>query len=471
MIVKDKMLINISDDDIVDSKVIIPEGIMEIGPYAFKGNYKIQEVVLPKDLTKISEGAFCECYELKQITLPNNLAEISNYAFINCCSLFEITLPENLKMIGTGAFSNCTALKDVHFKNIDVKIDNEAFLNTPYEHENGHDNLQSDGLARFENFFAIDTDIKRKLYSASLFPDIGDDNLIEYTDKLWKTSGNIEKQLISICNLFDLGTSIIKTIQEKINECRLKIAYTDYTYPDLSKIYNDYFAKMSEENIYDIHKTFVGNTGMSSFQLYSFLQKSSSINEMLHAIHSYVVNNERILGNVPLISSYNINNGYDDTINLRGSTNDLTKQIYNTLIQQSELLPYEYRRAIGIGTTDIIAINKSKKIIMMVRDIGHSLTIEAKEEKNEQIGVEYFVPKVIDANLVRQLPGINNFNDGDYFATGSFITSKKEFCNDIIRLVNSVPTDAHIHLSGSDTSDTNYPTSQQYFESKTKVNK
>ncbi len=117
------------------TKVVIPEGIERIGPYAFAGLTELKEVVLPSTLETIDYGAFYDCKNLKTVTGLENVKFINQSAFENCAldgtlsfnktiaianrafmnnaKLDKIVLSESTRSIGSNAFSFCTELTDV----------------------------------------------------------------------------------------------------------------------------------------------------------------------------------------------------------------------------------------------------------------------------------------------------------------------------------------------------------------------
>ncbi len=94
-------------------KVVINEGITEIGNQAFLECSNIASVTLPSTITKIQGYAFYQCTNLKSINLPEGLTYIGTTAFYQCKNLTEITIPSTLTYLGTDAFMNCTSLKTV----------------------------------------------------------------------------------------------------------------------------------------------------------------------------------------------------------------------------------------------------------------------------------------------------------------------------------------------------------------------
>ena len=137
----------IGDDTI--EEVIIPEGVEDIGAYAFAGLTALKSVTLPSTLAKISEGAFEGCTSLetvnglKYVQFVNqtafkdckleevefdNMVAIGNYAFANN-KLEEVELPTTAQSLGIGAFENNPRLKEVTINATEVKIGQGVFRN------------------------------------------------------------------------------------------------------------------------------------------------------------------------------------------------------------------------------------------------------------------------------------------------------------------------------------------------------
>ena len=82
-------------------KIIIPEGIVNIGPSAFKDYENLETVILPKSLEKIECTAFMNCEKLTDIKLPSNLKIINTGAFNGCHSLENIEFPDSLESVSS----------------------------------------------------------------------------------------------------------------------------------------------------------------------------------------------------------------------------------------------------------------------------------------------------------------------------------------------------------------------------------
>ena len=119
-------------DMITDKNItsfVVPEGVTEIGTYAFSGCYKLESVTLPSTLTKIDERAFKNCYSLTSIEIPEGVIEIGNCAFQECSNLASVTLPSTLTKISDGAFEFCTKLESITLPSTLTKIGDNAFYN------------------------------------------------------------------------------------------------------------------------------------------------------------------------------------------------------------------------------------------------------------------------------------------------------------------------------------------------------
>lgn len=120
------VLMSIVDSDMIDGKVIVPEGVVEIGRHAFE-NENIESVELPKTLKKISHFAFSDCQKLKSITIPDSVEIIENGVFENCFALESVVLPKNLKIINNSLFNMCLQLKEITIPESVYLIKDEAF--------------------------------------------------------------------------------------------------------------------------------------------------------------------------------------------------------------------------------------------------------------------------------------------------------------------------------------------------------
>ncbi len=96
-----------------DSKIVIPEGVRQIGPEAFKDHMGITEVSLPDTLWRVCEDAFSGCTNLKKVSGGVNLSVIEDRAFSGC-PLDCIRIVDSVDEVGMGAydFNGSTASDD-----------------------------------------------------------------------------------------------------------------------------------------------------------------------------------------------------------------------------------------------------------------------------------------------------------------------------------------------------------------------
>lgn len=170
--------------------VTIPEGVEEIGNYAFYMVDGCQVYNMPSTLTTIGKEAFSNCYGLREFTIPDSvkslgnncfdackslktinigagLREIPDQAFIECFQLTNLDIPSTIEKIGKQAFLGCTEITSLNLKEGLREIDNGAFkFGTTEENLNDNPGLTSlsipDSVERlgdfaFENQTALTT--------------------------------------------------------------------------------------------------------------------------------------------------------------------------------------------------------------------------------------------------------------------------------------------------------------------------
>ncbi|MGN0577184.1 MAG: leucine-rich repeat protein, partial [Ruminiclostridium sp.] len=94
------------------TKIILPDGVKEIGYYAFD-KCGMKEIEIPDSVTFIDGGAFALCENLERITLPESITSIGSQTFYCCSSLKEITIPDSVRKIDDMAFYYCEKLKSL----------------------------------------------------------------------------------------------------------------------------------------------------------------------------------------------------------------------------------------------------------------------------------------------------------------------------------------------------------------------
>ena len=157
------------------------------------------------------------------------------------------------------------------------------------------------------------------------------------------------------------------------------------------------------------------------------VEQAATVNELMHFMHSYIVNNENLLESIPAIGEKS--NAYNYPITLRG----VDSPVFRNLLDQ---LPNE----LDIGWTDMVAVS-DRKMLMMVRDRGHALTIEITLNA-KGARMEYFIPKICNVRMVNELPGLfNPVDKNSVGATGAIETSLEELPSTLYDFISRVPMD------------------------------
>ena len=142
---------NLYINDKIINDLIIPDGVTNIGDYAFYNCSGLTSIKIPDSVTSIGERAFNNCISLtsiivnsnnkvydsrdncnaiintktnallvgcKNTTILDNITSIGNSAFYGCSGLTSITIPDSVTYIGESAFYGCTGLTKVNITDI-----------------------------------------------------------------------------------------------------------------------------------------------------------------------------------------------------------------------------------------------------------------------------------------------------------------------------------------------------------------
>ncbi|MBQ1432065.1 MAG: leucine-rich repeat domain-containing protein, partial [Ruminococcus sp.] len=90
----------------------------------------IKKVVIENGVTNIGESAFYGCENLTDITIPDSVRSICQYSFLDCTNLTDITTSDSVTRIDDGAFSKELTNKD---KLTAGKIYTAKFTLAPFE--------------------------------------------------------------------------------------------------------------------------------------------------------------------------------------------------------------------------------------------------------------------------------------------------------------------------------------------------
>lgn len=292
--------------------------------------------------------------------------------------------------------------------------------------------MDKNNLQKLQNFMVIDKKVKEeiiKICPPSESEAYNEASIIKYADYTYNILKYIFAELKTIAIDFnsELFLNKIKEMEEKILDEFMSCSQ------DLNKLrvfYRDTITDMSKDLVDSVKKECVGykldNTPIES------IRKTKTMNELLHVIHCYIMNNEYIYQSTNKIAEKLNQENY--SISLYGANNEFAYKLF-------ELFPIE----LSCGCTDIVSLG-NQKVMMMIRDRGHALTIET-EKTEEGIRVSYFIPKLCNIEMINNLPGIHKAGENAEIysgATGAFVADEEEIYLKIYQFISMVPMDSNM---------------------------
>lgn len=291
-------------------------------------------------------------------------------------------------------------------------------------------------IEALKKFFDIDMKIKEMLIemAPTETDDFSDEERMKYIDRIYAEVAYAEERIVYALESLGLAYSLQSSVKMSFNRIKQQFLIKDYASLDLRKFYRDNFSDMNPQLIEKVKETCVGYTwSKSGLEVGNLITSSKSINEMLHVIHSYIVNDDGLLKSMPKLSSKQ--NQYNYPITLYGEENELARKIYEG-----------FPDGLDCGWTEIVGMQN--KILMMVRDRGHALTMDIDTTNEQDILVRYFVPKLCNLGMIRRLPGINSV--GENGANGIFKTDAQTIAHEIVYFIGKVPMDKDMNYYGKE---------------------
>lgn len=289
------------------------------------------------------------------------------------------------------------------------------------------ESLASPELQAFKNFFKIDLRIKRELMQTAPRPEDNYDEAsrMDYVDEAYRTFRSFHSDFDQIIRDFGFGDYISETTDAFFKRGEEHFAVSNYGADVPNQIYRREFTDLRPAFVEKVKDVCVGYTFSSN--LGGLVKDSQSINELLHAYHSHIMNDENILQKVPPVAEKENSQGYP--IILRGESSPLSQQVFDAIPED-----------LDVGYTDIISADEH--IMMMVRDRGHALTISAEPDgaQPDKMWVEYNIPKLCNVEMIKALPGLSGYTDNG--ARGGFFASRDEFDQKIVDFISQVPMDS-----------------------------
>ena len=275
-----------------------------------------------------------------------------------------------------------------------------------------------DELNKITTFLQYDLKLKKLMVDCA--PDNSDD-LVLASDEISKALKEMEIYLIDINKLH----SCINESEVKVRMLKLQTELAECdTIDKLKKFYRVKISDISSDFIDKVNTQSIGYYPSRSLPI----NEAESINEILHAIHHDLVNDEKTYDNLPLIAEKNISEDERYKLKMYGNKNSVADAIFDIMSP-----------SLGAGETKFLTINENE-MIMMVKDKGYATTLEIEKEQDKYY-VNYFIPKITDVDYVNVLPGVRQITLEDRYTTGVFETTVENLPYKVASLIASIPDD------------------------------
>ena len=176
-----------------------------------------------------------------------------------------------------------------------------------------------------ETFYNYNMRVKKMMtYSPRL--DMGEEETIEYVDKLFKNivyMKDIFIGMIQLCGESNQAFDYVIKLFAKYQNLLLKCHYNP---KKLQVFYNECISSMNTSLIESINREIMGYYLFNDY--IHLLFKCKTINEMLHLFHAYVVNTESFYDNTPVVEAKKINN---QEVYLRGDDSELASNLFKAI--------------------------------------------------------------------------------------------------------------------------------------------
>lgn len=114
-----------SNNDSV-TEISLPDGLESIGTYAFAGNTSLVKVSIGDGITELSDGVFSGDKLLKNISLPYGLKSIGRFVFDTDKNIEELYIPETVENIQSSMLRNVKSTVTIYSSRHDASGDNSA---------------------------------------------------------------------------------------------------------------------------------------------------------------------------------------------------------------------------------------------------------------------------------------------------------------------------------------------------------
>ena len=282
-------------------------------------------------------------------------------------------------------------------------------------------------LQMLQDFFKQDEEIKKILINILQARDslVGTYQMQRFLRLLDRANDQFQKVFQNFLPLLELSseehTNLFKNfvsyffqkLQEDLQKC-------DCTEMGIYTVVTKRFSSLKPEFLDIVYQNCVANK--VAFDFKKIEETCTSINELLHFYHAYIINKLNYSKVFPILFEKN-------NIVLCGEETAFSKNVFDKFPAD---LKSRYVRILSYDENFVYAI---------VRDYGHATSLKIKKD-HEQVYVEYFIPTVTNFEKIQELPGLNRVSkyDDTGWATGSF----RGNLEDLEEFIQKIPTDFDI---------------------------
>lgn len=285
--------------------------------------------------------------------------------------------------------------------------------------------MESVELNNFKQFLDLNIRSKNVLYDMAFDKRYlnDDEYLVKYSDSFYSQFLSLKNIVLKMADLY--FKSDYDYVSNYLNKLESLLINYGINIDKINAFYTIYLSEMSDDFVRKVGENCKGYYLSPEIDITS----AKTINEMIHYMHSYVINNDIILQCIPVVVGQELE--YEKKYYLRGCDTLMGRTLYNNI-------PEFLKDTIF----DIVSYNDDN-CLLMARNIGHALTVEIQKESDKYF-IKYFIPKICDLNSVKNLPGVSNVCENSRYAKGQFYISCNDFPSKIYQFIERVPTDEMI---------------------------
>lgn len=270
-----------------------------------------------------------------------------------------------------------------------------------------------------DRFFKIDICVKELLHG--LAPMSSDTYSSEarfaYGERLYSSTNDFYYYFEIIMSILNCDEEIVSCVKSFLTSIRKRITDCNYDFTKLENCYNECFADMKEDTTKLIKETFA-----DSDDVFVPLQSCTTINELLHLFHTYLLTQEKFYLQVPLICEKECSKG---KIYLRGKFSEEGRALFDGFPN------------LNFDSTQVVTTYNPFKIVVFIKSDSSSLNLDISFDE-DIVWISYHILGINDLDRIRKLPGIERLEDEDISARGLFMSDKKFFVKKINDFIEKV---------------------------------